>query len=173
MLKLPSTLRSLAEDFCPPPLPLSALCRCGKTSQLSDLPVWWISSGGQQMTSGEVTRWWMVVTKWWWRQGVTREVFNIPPNWTNLLSASKRTLARWYFSLLYGSVLGGHDRSPGCMFHNNIRCGYHAYKQVTGVDTMHTSRWQYIFFIVFNKKFAMWTLHLQVTTLFSWFSLSS
>ena len=62
-----------------PPLPLSALCRCGKTSQLSDRRFGRLTDEqpcGHHMTWHEVT-WEIATTKWWWRQSVTEEVFNI------------------------------------------------------------------------------------------------
>ena len=63
----------------PAPLPLSALCRCGKTSQLSDRRFGRLTDEqpcGHHMTWHEVT-WEIATTKWWWRQSVTEEVFNI------------------------------------------------------------------------------------------------
>ena len=70
---------SLPSLLFPAPLPLSALCRCGKTSQLSDRRFGRLTDEhpcGHHMTWDEVT-WEIATTKWWWRQSVTEEVFNI------------------------------------------------------------------------------------------------
>ena len=70
---------SLPSLLFPAPLPLSALCRCGKASQLSDRRFGRLTDEqpcGHHMTWDEVT-WEIATTKWWWRQSVTEEVFNI------------------------------------------------------------------------------------------------
>ena len=72
-------LASPSLPFSSLPLPLSALCRCGKTSQLSDRRFGRLTDEqpcGHHMTWDEVT-WEIATTKWWWRQSVTEEVFNI------------------------------------------------------------------------------------------------